>query len=171
MVPWQTEGQDSSRPQLGSLDMNARQMDMRPREMAGTRRLLSQEKYKLIKERLGGGAGPVSSSSPSGGRLTGSSSSGEQFQHIRDIVPPPGHPFLAARPSMQSAPPHFPPPVSHQPTPFHLQPPPSHVQPPSHRPPPSLPLPPPSHSIPPHSHSLPPPSHSLPPSLSHPPEP
>jgi len=77
---------------------------------------LSAEKYNLIKSRLTGG-GSASMSSPSGGQ-TESSNSGEQFHRIMDVLPPPGHPFLATRPIKPSPQTYtaLPPPHSRTPT-------------------------------------------------------
>ena len=93
MVPWQTGDPDQARPQLGSLDMNPS-----IRESGGPKRLLSSEKYNLIKERLAAGSGPSASSSHSVGGQTRSSGSGDQFQSMKDVVrPPPGHHCLSSK--------------------------------------------------------------------------
>lgn len=175
MVPWQQEDRDSTRPQLGSLDMNFKQVTIK--ETGGPKRLLSSEKYNLIKERLaagGSGSGPAASSSSVGGQ-TRSSNSGDQFQRMKDVVhPPPGHPFLKTRPSMQARPPLVTQPPSYSlPAPPHLYNPPpiaSNLLPPrfQNQPPPSFHIPPPVHSPPPSSYTQPPPPYTNSPSKSKP---
>jgi len=95
MVPWLKEEGKELRPLPDSSNMNNRNVNTR--ESSGSnhaRSLLSSEKYNSIKERLtASGTAPRSVSG-----LTRSSSSGEQFQRMTDVVrPPPGHPFLKSR--------------------------------------------------------------------------
>ena len=63
------------------------------------------------------GSGPAASSSSVRGQ-TRSTNSGDHFQRIKDVVhPPPGHPFLKARPSKQLRSPFVTDPPPHSPTP------------------------------------------------------
>lgn len=82
MVPWQQEDRNSTRTQLGSLDMKSKQLTMN--ETDGPKRQLSSAKYNLIKERLAAGwagSGPAASR-PSVGGQTRCSNSGDQFQRM-----------------------------------------------------------------------------------------
>jgi len=120
MVPWLTEVEAKDKPNFSTLNMTSRSMNM-TKTGEGTRpqRLLSSEKYNSIKERLasGGKLGTGSNSSVSGSGHTKSSSSGEQFQRMTDIIhPPPGHPFLQSRPTPST--PYSSPPPSINSTPF-----------------------------------------------------
>ena len=80
MVPWQQEDRNSTRTQLGSLDMKSKQLTMN--ETDGPKRQLSSAKYNLIKERLAAGwagSGPAASRPSVGGRL-GAATVGTSFK-------------------------------------------------------------------------------------------
>jgi len=126
MVPWMTEEEDKVSPSSKSTLTADSSLTLSepPGAVSRSQRLLSSEKYNSIKARLAGGVGgPAGGSSSSASGHTKSSSSGEQFQKMTDVIqPPPGHPFLKARPTKLqsfSTPPPFLPPSSNLPPPSH----------------------------------------------------